>query len=98
MKITYNTFFFFSCLQKKTFQTGGDREKRVMSCLKMAQRAKDGDSLVRVHRNISFSECFHLAFLSRQFLNMYLKALLHFLHSTKHRKQLLFLMYPFNLR
>lgn len=52
MKITYNTF---SCLQKKTFQTWGDREKRVMSCLKMAQRAKDGDGLVHVHINISFS-------------------------------------------
>lgn len=29
---------------------------------------------------------------------MYLKALLHFLQAKKHRKQLLFLMYPFNLR
>lgn len=72
---------------------GGQREKQMTSCLKMQKRA----SLVQIYTQSHFSVFASsvsladaLLFLFRQFLNEYVKELLHLLHWKKHRKQLSF--------
>lgn len=74
------------------FFTGGDREKQVTGCLETALDAKGSSSLVHVILShflvfvFSVSLADPLVFLSRQFLNTYVKVPLYFLHCKKGQK------------
>lgn len=55
MAITYTIAFSVFRRLGSVFWQGGDREKQVKDCLKLALDAKDSNRLVRMESHVSFS-------------------------------------------